>query len=422
MLIRDEFIDNAISQSTSFATMDLIRTFPSEILAKIFGTPPLNAADVSAVSHVSRWWRVAAVGASELWVDVHIEDNDVNHTEVVMEYLRRSQARAISLKIRLSSRPSPVTLPQLCTFLEATVKPNLRRCRSLKVQATRQSWIAISAVFREETYPLLRLLDVMAVHFFAKSSQRPGASTEELTFALPPYHPLQELSLHTMSVGNVPLPALHALRLSGRLHNIVGADGRFNRWLLEGPRKLELCRLAVPAMQFHGQDEESTNMSSVLHLKLAWIYASMDGHGAQNDCVPFFDALQMPLLRTLELESFHGRAWEDFLFALNTPKLKYPRLTTLHLKAFDFQGLSYPGVSFFLSCFPELGSVILTGCPLSTWEAVLDVLMLHPDLCPCLDAVEINGVLLYREEPLPFACACLQGKPARTPPMSEDED
>jgi hypothetical protein len=246
----------------------------------------------------------------------------------------------------------------------------------------------------------------MAAHYWTKAE--PNPPPDELIFPLPQNHPrLEELAMHTMSVGDVPLPRMHTLCVGGQLRRLVGADGRINRWLLQGPQKLEFCNLPIPPMHFQTEEERSTGASSVMHLKLARIYASTSVHGTQNDCAPFFDALQTPRIRTLELESFHGRAWEDFLFTLHTPTLKYPLLTALWLKSFDFQDLSYAMVRFFLRSFPGLESVVLTECPVSTWETVLHVLALQPALCPSVSVVEVNGVLLDRNEPLPFATTCL---------------
>jgi hypothetical protein len=250
----------------------------------------------------------------------------------------------------------------------------------------------------------LRALDIMEAFYWSR--EQPHPSPDELTFPLPQNHPLEKLVMHGMNVGDVVLPRMRALRV-GDLRGLVGADGRINSWLLQGPRKLELCHLEIPPMHFQTAEERVPAASSVVHLKLARIHASSSVHGTQNDCAPFFDALETPRIRTLELEEFHGRVWEDFLFALHTPTLKYPLLTTLLLKSFDFQDLSYTGVTFFLRSFPGLESVVLTGCPSVTWECCVHVLMLHPALCPKVSLVEVNGVLLDRHEPLPFATARL---------------
>ncbi|KAJ7741590.1 hypothetical protein DFH07DRAFT_55749 [Mycena maculata] len=389
--------------------MSFIQSFPLEILGEIFTAPELDVLDVTSASHVSRWWRDAALEATELWLNVSIRDCDTEHADVVLDHLQRSRCRPICLELLFTSKESPTTSLEIRALLEAVVQPNIRRCRSLTAQATRANWDAILATFGRETYPLLRTLDIMFVHFSTTEHplRDPG---QEITFPLPENHPLDELAVYSMNVGNVVLPQMRALRVGGLLDGLVGTDGRINRCLLDGPQRLELRNLAIPPMQFQ-TEEESRATSSVVFLKLSRIYASTSPHGTQNDCAPFFDALQTPLIRTLELEKIYGRAWEDFLFALNTPKQKYPFLAELLLTSFDFQRLSYAGVAFFLSCFPGLETVVLSGGPSSTWESVWHVLMLHPSLCPSVGAVEANGVLLNREEPLPFACACLLEEP-----------
>jgi hypothetical protein len=386
--------------------MSLIRSFPPEILAAIFAARAQVASDLNAISHVSRWWRDAAIGASELWLNMKIEDYDTNHLEVVLQHFRRSQGRPISLEILFTSEEPPATPPQLLAFFEVAVKPNLQRCWSLTVHATRPVWDALSVVCGEEAYPLLRVLDVMAPQSFVDWNSLANLE-DELTFTLPPNHPLEELSVHAMGVGEVHLPCIRVLRAGGRLRRLLGPDERINRWLVNGPQLLELRSFTIPSMHFQTEDEQSLPASSVQHLKLSWMYASRRADGGQNDCAPFFDALQTPSIHTLELESFQGRVWEDFLFALNTPTRKYPELTTLRLKAMNLRDLPYVGVSFFLCCFPELEVVTLDGCPVSTWESVVDVLVLHPDLCPSVTVVEVNDVMLNRQEPLPFASACL---------------
>ncbi|KAJ6525617.1 hypothetical protein B0H19DRAFT_1275985 [Mycena capillaripes] len=385
-----------------------IPLFPSEILTAIFGAMSLDVLDITTVSHVSRWWRNAALGASELWLNIQVKDDDVNkHPDVVLAHFRRSQPRAICLELQFTSMEPPATPSQMQAFLQTVVQPNVQRCGSLTVQATQLGWDAIFATFGQETYPLLRVLDILAVHYWTRVQPH---ALEEFTFALPANHPrLEELAIYGINVGDVALPRIHTLRVGGKLRGLVTADGRINRWLLQGPQRLELCNLDIPPMHFQTQREEERSVwtSSVLHLKLAQIYASRSSYGTQNDCAPFFDALQTPQIQTLELESFHGRAWEDFLFTLSTPTIKYPVLTALWLKSFDFRDLSYAGVGFFLRCFPGLESVVLAACPLSTWETVLHILMLHSALCPSTFVVEVDGVLLDRKEPLPFAAASL---------------
>ncbi|KAJ7343320.1 hypothetical protein DFH08DRAFT_810787 [Mycena albidolilacea] len=384
-----------------------IQFFPSEILAQIFATASQGnegMIELTHVSAVSRWWRAATLCASELWLNIYILETDINHADVVLDDFQRSQERPVSLDLEFTSQEPHATPSQMRTFLESVVQSNIKRCRSLTVWATRPVWDAILATFEQETYPVLRALDIMEAFYWSR--EQPHPSPDELTFPLPRNHPLEKLVMHAMNVGDVMLPRMRALRV-GDLRGLVGADGRINSWLLQGSRKLELCHLEIPPMHFQTVEERIPAASSVVHLKLARIHASSSAYGTQNDCAPFFDALETPQIRTLELEEFHGRVWEDFLFTLHTPTLKYPLLTILLLKSFDFQDLSYTGVTLFLRSFPGLESVVLTGCPLVTWECCIHVLMLHPALCPNVSLVEVNGVLLDRHEPLPFATARL---------------
>ncbi|KAJ7510036.1 hypothetical protein B0H11DRAFT_1900433 [Mycena galericulata] len=356
--------------------MSLIQSFPSEILGEIFAAAGLDEFDVNSASHVSRWWRKAALAASELWLNIQIRDYDSKHTAVVLDRFRRSSCRPISLKLQFTSRESPTTprenarVPRghspaqssALPFFDCGGNPAELGCDFSHI------WPG--------TYPLLRTLDLMLVHFYTRENPQPDPA-EEITFPLPENHALEELALYTINVGNVVLPQMRVLRLGGLLAQLVGPNGRINRWILDGPQRLELHRLPIPRMHLQTEEAPRASTSSVVYLKLSGIYASISAHGTQNDCAPFFDALQTPLIHTLELEHFYGRVWDDFLFALSTPKPKYPLLTTLRLKEFKFRKLSYASVGFFLCCFPGLESLVLTGCPSSTWESVWHVLTLQ---------------------------------------------
>ncbi|KAJ7046972.1 hypothetical protein C8F04DRAFT_1227115 [Mycena alexandri] len=380
-----------------------IGSFPPELLAQIFAAASLNTREITEISHVSQQWRNAVLGASELWLHVHITDYDLEHIDIFLEHLRRSQQRPIQLQLELVSSQPIATLTQTRAFFEAVVVPHLTRCYSLTIHAERPVWEVFLAVCGQQTFPLLRKLDVMDLHWDH------GPSPENLAFPLPLIHPLKELAVHTMSIGHATLPLLRVLRAGGHLLRLVGPDGRIDRWFLDGPQRLELCDLPVPRMHFQTEEERSNAISSVVYLKLSKLFASISTHGTQNDLTPFFDALQTPNVRTLELESFYGRAWDDFLFSLSVHKTKYPRLTALVLKSFDFRDREehFARTKYILRSFPGLESVVLVKCPASTWEIVLYVLMLYPTLCPSVHMIEVDGVLLERNEPLPFALACL---------------
>ncbi|KAJ6502390.1 hypothetical protein C8R45DRAFT_618339 [Mycena sanguinolenta] len=376
--------------------MSLIEFFPPEILAEIFTNLSQDPSEeITTVSHVSRWWRCATLGCSELWINIHILEKDVNHADVVLDHFGRSQQRPISLCLEFTAEEPPATPSQVHAFLKSVVRPNIARCDKLMIWAVHSAWEVILAAFEQETYPLLRELSILDLRH----------SSDELVFPLPQNHPLEELIMVAINVGEVALPQIRELHVSD-FCRLVGADGCINSWLLHGPKKLELCHMEIPPMHFQIEEERVVGVSSVEYLLLSKIYAS-NTQGIQHDCAPFFDALQTPLIRTLQLEEFHGRVWEDFLFALQTPTVKYPLLTTLVLKSFDFQDLSYAGIAFFLHSFPALEWIMFFDCPLATWECCIHTLMLRPTLCPSVFAVVVNGVLLNRNEPLPFATACL---------------
>ncbi|KAJ7172315.1 hypothetical protein C8R46DRAFT_1085511 [Mycena filopes] len=385
--------------------MSLITTFPPEILAEIFGAASLDTHEITEISHVSRQWRSAVLGASELWVDVHLKDYDLDYPDIVLDYLQRSQQRPLRLQLELNSPQPTATHMQTRAFLGAVVAPNLARCSSLTIQAERWVWEIILAVCgQHETFPLLRKLDITDLHW-----DHDGASLQNLSFPLPPDHPLEELAVNTMGVGDAVLPHLRVLRIGGHLLRLIDPDGRIDRWLLDGPQRLELYGLPIPPMHFQTQEERSDAVSSVTYLKLGKVHASLSTQGTQYDCAPFFDALETPNVRTLELESFYGRAWDDFLFSLSVPTTKYPLLTALVLRSFDFRERdeNFARTRYFLRSLPGLESVVMVNCPASTWELVLHVLMLHSTLCPSVSTIEVDGVLLERNEPLPFAIACL---------------
>ncbi|KAJ6630604.1 hypothetical protein B0H10DRAFT_2427710 [Mycena sp. CBHHK59/15] len=379
--------------------MSLIHTFPSEILGEIFLASHFK--EVISASHVSRQWRQAAIGTSELWLSVGIHDRNVKHSDVLVTLLQRSQRRKICLQLHLMS--PPVDRRQLQDFM-VLVKPHLCRCHTLTVYAPRSRWERLLLpAFDLETWPSLRHLEIASI-LPAPATSVPHNPIDQPVFPLPGHHPLQILALRGIDVGEVPLPHMTTIRVTGRPRRLVGDDGCLNRWFIDGPLAVALEGVAIPDMQFQDEDTPAYG-GSVQHLTLSKLIAAVDEHGLQTDCTPFFDALQTPHVRTLHLEAFYGRVWDDFLFSLNTAKPKYPEVARLRLLRFDFQGLPYAGVLFFLYSFPALTCVVLAGCNTGTWESLIHVLMLHPPhtLCPSLDHIHVDGVLLNRVEPLPFA-------------------
>jgi hypothetical protein len=348
--------------------------------------------DIVGASHVSRHWRTAALGASELWLSMLIRSYDLEHDHVLLELLRRSGERKISLELQFTQRGPDST--RLQEFLEAVVKPSLHRCRTLIVDAKKTTWDIILFAFDQEIYPSLRVLKLNC------------AIGSGVLFPLPDNHQVEEVTLYHVELDDVPLPCMRSLRVIGRLVSMVETNGKeLNRWFLDGPETLEFSDLTIPPMGF--AQEEITPTLTVLRLTLARIRPTTTTAGVEYDCAPFFDCLQTPLLRSLALDSLRGRTWEDFLFSLDTPQAKYPLVTTLSMKFFDFQDLAYAGVAFFLRAFPALTSIILVKCKMPTWESIIHVLMLDPTLCLDLRGVEVDGVFLDREEPLPLAFAPL---------------
>ncbi|KAK7020479.1 hypothetical protein R3P38DRAFT_3272476 [Favolaschia claudopus] len=392
--------------------MSLIQSLPSEILIQIWATVSQHKIRrLIPITQVCARWRAVALGASELWLDIQIFERDINHSEVVLEHFRRSQDRPIRLELQLISRKRLATSSRIHTFFQSVVLPNIWRCWSLTVRGTTRAWEVVLPQLAHQTFPLLRELDIADVEYWLSVSSPPNR--QDLTFPLLANHPIEKLAMHAINVGQVALPCLRALRV-GDMDGVIGDDGYINEWLLEGPESLELCRWVIPAMYFQTADDRVRGVSSVKHLKLAHLHASTTTEGTQNDCAPFFDALETPAIRTLELEAFHGRVLEDFMFSLQPQTVgtaKYSLVSRLTLRSLDFPKPSYRAVAFFLVSFPALESIAVIDCPQPTWECCIQVLTLDPTRCPKVSTVEVNGVRLERNEPLPFALADLLDRP-----------
>ncbi|KAJ7331534.1 hypothetical protein DFH08DRAFT_966521 [Mycena albidolilacea] len=134
--------------------------------------------------------------------DVHRTGAAAAHEQRAQAVAERVQAGGIHLRAGLQANPRDVLGFHHAKLAGATghplADPNIKRCRSLTVWATHPVWDAILAMFEQETYSVLRALDIME------------------------NHPLEKLVMQGMNVGDVVLPRMRAIyrRQLGNLSNI----------------------------------------------------------------------------------------------------------------------------------------------------------------------------------------------------------
>ncbi|KAJ7088445.1 hypothetical protein B0H15DRAFT_800920 [Mycena belliarum] len=415
----------------------LIQTFPPEILSEIFAVTEIyedpSCANAVILSHVCHRWRVAAVGDSEQWLCVSVCSRDVGRIPFLKTLLQRSKGRPISLGLdfwdlgRIKER---VGLWRLLTVL----RTELARTRRLFIYAQWQAWDMIAQIFARDPYPMLAMLDVKLVvppiQIFtipprALSSQPPDPSSDldpvpvrrapppPIIFRLPRNHPLLDrVRLNGVSLAGIPLPNLNIIRISGAsIPNLLGPDGRLNRWLLDSAANLYFEDVVIPPMlSYVAQDIAARPQSCVTHLLLSGLRASPrraapgpDG-AREHSCAPFFDALYTPHVSCLELEHWArgGRAWADFLAWLPLD-LRFPRVLDLRITGMDLDTLAPEDVAYFLGAFPRMHHLRLAECRRGTWEAALEALEIDATLCPKLRSIRVSEEMsVYRDDPLPF--------------------
>ncbi|KAJ7115354.1 hypothetical protein C8R44DRAFT_794523 [Mycena epipterygia] len=255
-----------------------------------------------------------------------------------------------------------------------------------------------------------------------RSSRTPALATDPIPVRPAPFPPvffpiprnhylIDRVRLSGIAVGNIPLPNLALLRISGNdTPNLVAADGRLSPWLLNGARNLYFEDMPVPPMlSYRPQPTPDRTISVVTHLILSQLRASprsvpgADGL-LEHSCCSFFDALYTPRVRSLEIDRWDlaGRSWADFLLWLPVD-LRYPQVVDLRIRGMHFDGMDYEEVAFFLGSFPRMRHLRLEDCRPGTWEAALEALELDATLCPKVKHIRLGpSLVVLRNDPLPF--------------------
>ncbi|KAJ7128800.1 hypothetical protein C8R43DRAFT_1240221 [Mycena crocata] len=428
-------LPSPIIQRGNLPMSSLIHTFPTEILTQIFKTADRFSDEPNVItvvlSHVCRRWRAVAVFDSSMWLWIGVRSRDMRHTGFLNRLFQRSKKREINIQLNFWDMYSAVD-PGLFWHLLHTVRDNLHRTRSLFIYAQWPVWRMIIAAFRNQAYASLGLLDIELVvppvvrgrsqmARFATSTadtldSNPiairSAPPPPIVFHLPRQHPLLErLRLSGISVGNIPLPSLALLRISGD-HNphLIGADGRLSRWLLQSAENLSFEDMAVPPMPLYVPEEISKRaISPVKHLLLSGLTSTRNsgpGHDREleHNSAPFFDALFTPRARCLEIERWDltSRVWTDFLTWL-PDNIRFPWVSDLRITGMHFPDMDYVDVAFFLGSFPYVRHLRLEDCLPGTWEAALTALEMSSSLCPRLKSIRLSDdLVVLRNDPLPF--------------------
>ncbi|KAF8188448.1 hypothetical protein K438DRAFT_1972151 [Mycena galopus ATCC 62051] len=371
-----------------------LHTFPPEILSEIF-----------AVAE----WREAALGDSALWLEIGLCNRDVHHLPIINQFFQRSKGRKISIGMDLGDRRRPEN-PALFRALLRLVRAHLWRACHLFIYAQWETWQTITVAFNNQAYPNLSLLDLQLI---TPRAVQPSRWAQILGDGMPepvaPFRP--SLRIIGITLANPPLPNLALIRIGGiATPNLVGSDGRVNRWFLDGPQSLYFEDMQIPPMPAYvAQPIGERNISTVTHLALSGLSASPraapgeDGL-LEHSCIPFFDSLYTPRVRSLEIDRWDldGRSWTDF-FAWLPENIRFPYVVDMRITGMHFEDMDYADVAFFLGSFPRMRHLRLQDCWPGTWEVALEALQMDETLCPKLKGIRLNDDLaILRNDPLPF--------------------
>ncbi|KAJ7842026.1 hypothetical protein B0H14DRAFT_2781837, partial [Mycena olivaceomarginata] len=344
----------------------LLQIFPLEVLSETFTVAEMS--HVVVLSHVCRQWREAALGDSALWLEIGVCNRDVHHIPIIIQLLQRSKGRKISIGMDFRDLQRPEN-PALFGRLLRLVRTHLWRTCHLFIYAQWQTWQMIIAAFGNQAYPNLSLLDVEPVfsppvqtrdwglqippNGMAEPFAGHTALLQPVVFSIPHNH---RLRVNGITLANTRFRNLALIRISGNHPpNLVGSDGRLNRWLLDGPKSLYLENMQIPPMlAYVPQNLEERKISTITHLILSGLSArSRAATGAdglpEHSCIPFFDSLYTPRVRCLQIDRWHlhSRVWTDFLEWL-PEDTRFPYVVDLRITGMHLQGMDYDGIAFFL--------------------------------------------------------------------------
>ncbi|KAK7007874.1 hypothetical protein R3P38DRAFT_2792009 [Favolaschia claudopus] len=422
----------------------LLQTFPYEVLSEIFLFTVASGALMSpkkalALSHVCQQWHYAALSDSTLWIGVAhgLCTRDLLHVDTVVQLLRRSGTRQIGMSLDFTETPNAQDVQQLRRLL-IVVRLHLPRIHSLYIRASYKWWQEIIGKFFRETFPVLRSLDIEVLcpprvrysqeeshilWFNSLESQDPmptrPAPHPPVTFPFPRSHALLEkVYLSGITLTTPCLPSAQLIRIgTNSIHNLLGSDGRLNRWLLDGPMGLAFEDFDVlPMERYRPQNATDIPRSTVTHIMLNNIRAAYSGRPDdefEHSCVQFFDALfrSTPLVRCLALVDWdlESRVWRDFVrwlglrYSQTTHRRPFPNVIELRMHGM-FEQFNERRARWFLSAFPLLRTIRIERCREGTWEMMLDALRHDDTLCPSLKRIRLDdGLMVYRYSPFPFA-------------------
>ncbi|KAJ7234045.1 hypothetical protein B0H12DRAFT_1239188 [Mycena haematopus] len=413
----------------------LIQSFPPEILSEIFAVAQMSPQDSSVgavlLSQVCHQWRQAAIGDSALWLEIVVGVADLHHVPVITELLLRSKERQISIGINIEDHPERKGDIKKLRRLLVLISSHVWRACQLFVYAPWQTWQIITKAFANEEFPNLSMLNVELV---PSRVVRPGPRLIQpsphgilgpilhlppphqptITFPFPRTHRvLEKVRTKDISLPDCLLPNLEVARISGNATpNLLGRDGRLNRWFLDGPKSLYFEEWQVPPMgAYRAQPIKDRETSTTTHLVLSRLSATprlVPGNDGlfEWSCIPFFDSLYTPGIRCLHIDRWNlkGRSWNDFLWWLLHRDIRFPDVVDLRITGMHFWTMDYALVAFFLGSFPRMRFLRFRNCLPGTWEVALEVLQLDATLCPHVRGILLNDSLaLLRDDPLPFA-------------------
>ncbi|KAJ7628895.1 hypothetical protein FB45DRAFT_1080306 [Roridomyces roridus] len=388
----------------------LINRFPDEILAKIFEhlLASYGLAETTRATSTCHRWREIAIADTNLWLDIRVTAKSARDYNTLSAVLQRSQKRPISLHLL-----SPGTR-QLQSIL-GVMRKHLARCESLHIRGDWALFAVMAVTLGQEDFPLLHrlsLVDTRAVPCQRIFPEPPFP----LTFPLPNGHALRECELHGCSLGNTLLPNLHSMHIKLRSLDLTLNETTLNPQVFLIPTSLCIEGICVPPMVdllvdrpalTQAEPVATTHLQSLV-LKSLRATPVRDQWGViidriEEDCGPFFRALDTSSLHRLSIDRWHhGRILDDFILVLLAARApKFPNVTDLFLRGIDFGNNRTILNVALLAALPVLERLRIYEAP--DWaNEVMDVLSFYPVLCPGVCEVITETAVLLRDDGLPF--------------------
>ncbi|KAJ6591094.1 hypothetical protein DFH09DRAFT_193222 [Mycena vulgaris] len=337
--------------------MSAILSLPNELLVEIAAAGQENRVDRDekfrsewVMSHVSRRFRDAIVGAPVLWTTVDVELGSDGAVEISKLYLERSRSCKIAATLRAEPRGyfRPPGLGQIMVENLSHILPHTPRIRRLDIIAPYDSTMMLES-FRDVAAPSLEHLEITG---------------NESLFNLELFSSGPPLSLNFLKLAGfipqfpVPPWTTSLSHLELRTGSIADSDGNSFSMAI-ATQSPSLVRLYIDASDFGSP----SNMRRVVIPSLKYLRILLHSDHGDTHLAEIVSLFETPALTQLTVDGAHGDQLWVLFDSTTLPDLTFPALTSLSLVGNDcgcdlhFRAMAIPSPP--LRLFPALSSLAL---------------------------------------------------------------